>query len=291
MISSLERRKKIARRLREWFPGATYHLMERGVRRQEIFQDEFDYQVFTELLKTAAEDNGCMIHAYCFMTNHFHLLVETGDMEIGKFMKQIACKYAMYYNHRYGYKGHVFEGRYKSCLVQTDEYFLQTSRYIHLNPVKAGMVFRPEAYRWSSYRGMVNMQDDGITFHAKTLAYFKNGGIYGYRISGILENGHSLIRSRPFRAPHHDASLNALIGGGVNVMPGEVSLAHNGVLFLDELAEFSRRTAERAPPKATEWAKKAPGRPGKNCFFFWAFPENGCRRKHTRRKAVRPRPG
>ena len=163
--------------------------MERGVRRQKIFQDEFDYQVFTELLKTAAKDNGCMIHAYCFMTNHFHLLVETGDIEIGKFMKQIACKYAMYYNHRYGYKGHVFEGRYKSCLVQTDEYFLQTSRYIHLNPVKAGMVFRPEEYRWSSYRGMVNMQDDGIAFHAKTLAYFKNGGIYGYR-EFVEDTGH-----------------------------------------------------------------------------------------------------
>ena len=65
-----------------------------------------------------------------------------------------------------------------------------------------------------------------------------------YSISGILENGHSLIKNRPFRAPHHNASLNALIGGGVNALPGEVSLAHNGVLFLDELAEFSRRTLD-----------------------------------------------
>ena len=97
--------------------------MERGIRRQEIFQDEFDYQVFLEILKKETEKKECKLHAYCLMTNHFHLLLETGNIEIGKFMKALAGKYAMYYNHRHFYKGHVFEDRYKSCLVETDAYF------------------------------------------------------------------------------------------------------------------------------------------------------------------------
>ena len=123
--------------------------MERGIRRLEIFQDEFDYQVFLEILKKESEQKKCNIHAYCLMTNHFHLLAESQNVEIGKFMKSLAGKYAMYYNHRHSYKGHVFEDRYKSCLVETDEYFLQTSRYIHLNPVKAKMTEHPEDYKWS----------------------------------------------------------------------------------------------------------------------------------------------
>ena len=127
-------------------------MMERGIRRLEIFQDEFDYQVFLEILKKESEQKKCNIHAYCLMTNHFHLLAESQNVEIGKFMKSLAGKYAMYYNHRHSYKGHVFEDRYKSCLVETDEYFLQTSRYIHLNPVKAKMTEHPEDYKWSSYR-------------------------------------------------------------------------------------------------------------------------------------------
>lgn len=88
--------------------------MERGIRRQEIFQDEFDYRVFLKILRKESEQKKCMIHAYCLMTNHFHLLAETQTIEIGKFMKSLAGKYAMYYNHRYFYKGHVFEDRYRN---------------------------------------------------------------------------------------------------------------------------------------------------------------------------------
>ena len=159
----------IARKLRTWYPGAIYHLMERGVRRQEIFQDDFDKLIFMEILRDELEKKGCKLYAYCLMTNHFHFLLETGDIEIGKFMKALACKYAMQYNHRYSLKGHVFEGRHKSCLVETDEYFLQTSRYIHLNPVKAKMVAHPEDYPWSSYRVILGLCDDKVSEKDKTL--------------------------------------------------------------------------------------------------------------------------
>ena len=155
--------------------------MARGIRRMEIYRDDFDFQVFLKIMQQEAERNKCRIHAYCLMTNHFHILVETGDIEIGRFMMHLSGKYAMYYNRHHGYSGHVFERRYKSCVVSTDEYFLQTSRYIHLNPVKAKMAVHPEDYRFSSYKTFLRLQDDGITEVEKTLTYFGSKGVFGYR--------------------------------------------------------------------------------------------------------------
>jgi len=88
--------------------------------------------------------------------------------------------YASYYNQRYGYHGHVFEGRFKSCIVKDDSYFLQTSRYIHMNPVKAKITAHPEDYPWRSYRTILRMTDDRITQPEKTLAFFKQS-IFYYR--------------------------------------------------------------------------------------------------------------
>lgn len=180
--------RRIARKLRDWYPGAIYHIMHRGVRRKPIFEDEMDHQVLLQIIKTSLSKYNCWLHAYCLMTNHVHLLLETGDIEIGKFMKYMSECYAIYYNHKYGYRGHVFESRYKSCLVKEDAYFLQTSRYIHLNPVKAQMTDYPEDYLWSSYRTMIGIEDDGITEKKKTLAYFPKNSIYQYRgkISGPI---------------------------------------------------------------------------------------------------------
>lgn len=146
----------------------------------EIFQDDTDYQVFLLLLKKMIEKHGCNLHAYCLMPNHFHLLIETGQEEIGKTFKGITNCYASYYNQKYGYHGHTFEGRFKSCLVKDDAYFLQTSRYIHMNPVKAKITEHPEDYPWSSYRTMIRISDDRITQTEKTMSYFKNS-IFHYR--------------------------------------------------------------------------------------------------------------
>ena len=115
------------------------------------------------------------------MTNHYYLLVETSEYEVWKFMKNLAHNYAQYYNSVNAFQGHLFEGRYKSCLVQDDAYFLQTSRYIHLNPVKARMAAHPEDYRWSSYRTVLGMSDDRITEREKTLGYFKGKSVHRYR--------------------------------------------------------------------------------------------------------------
>ncbi len=166
--------------------------MHRGVRRKAIFEDETDYQVFLHILKTSLEKYNCILHAYCLMTNHIHLLLETDDIEIGKFMKYMSECYAMYINHKYFYRGHLFESRYKSCLVKDDAYFLQTSRYIHLNPVKAQMTIHPEDYLWSSYRTMIGIADDRITEKKKTLAYFPKDSIFRYR-EFVEDIGHKYI--------------------------------------------------------------------------------------------------
>ncbi len=190
--SARKRGRKIARRLRAWFPGAVYHIMHRGVRRKQIFEDETDYQMLLQILRTSLDKYNCILHAYCLMTNHIHLLIETGDVEIGKFMKYMSECYAMYINHKYCYRGHVFESRYKSCLVREDTYFLQTSRYIHLNPVKAQMVGHPEDYLWSSYRTMIGIVDDKITENHKTLAFFSNNSVFHYR-KFVEDAGHKYI--------------------------------------------------------------------------------------------------
>ena len=172
--------KREIRKVRVWHQGAIYHVMERGIRRQEIFKEKEDYQVFLLQLKKTVEKYNCLIHAYCLMTNHIHLLIETDTYPIGKTIKDLAGGYAIYFNSKYGYRGHLFEDRFKSGLVETDSYFLQSGKYIHLNPIKAGMTEKPEDYPWSSYRSMILLDDDQIVQREKTLGYFLND-VYRYR--------------------------------------------------------------------------------------------------------------
>lgn len=139
------------RKTREWYPGAVYHVMSRGNRRSPIFKDVYDYRFFLRNIKSIREKQPFIIHALCMMTNHFHLEIETIDVEIWKIMQKILGQYAVYYNQRHSFKGHLFEGRYVSSLIEDDVYFLEVSRYIHLNPVKAMMVREPLSYEYSSY--------------------------------------------------------------------------------------------------------------------------------------------
>lgn len=171
----------MARKNRKWFPGAIYHIMARGNYRQNIFKDDEDFKVFLLLMQDAKTKYGFKLHAYCLMTNHYHLLLETEQTEIWKIMKRINQIYAAYYNEKYRLTGHLFQGRYKSCLVENDSYFLQTSRYIHLNPVKAKMVPRAEAYPWSSYSTLIGMKQEMIVEVKRTYAYFKEPQNFAYR--------------------------------------------------------------------------------------------------------------
>ena len=147
------------RRTRMYLAGLPYHLVQRGNNRAICFIEPENYQFYLELWQKAACRYGVAVHAYCLMTNHIHFLV-TPEQEssISSTMKVVGSHYAQYINRKYKRTGTLWEGRHRSSLVQTEKYLLSCYRYIELNPVRAGMVERPEDYRWSSYK--LNTCDD-----------------------------------------------------------------------------------------------------------------------------------
>ena len=131
-----------------------YHVMARGSGGQLLFECGEDYAVFLESLGSCADEHSVSLIAYCLMPNHVHLLVRDGDDELGEMMRSLLSGYAQRYNKRTGHVGHVFQQRFKSCPVESDEYLLQLARYIHENPAKAG-ICKAEEYWWSSYHEYV----------------------------------------------------------------------------------------------------------------------------------------
>lgn len=142
-----------------------YHVMLRGINRQAIFIDEADNCRFIETLKRAKANGGYAIYGYCLMGNHVHLLLHEQKEEIALVMKRIGTSYARWYNEKYDRVGHVFQNRFQSEPIETEAYLLCALRYIHNNPLKAKMVVRPEAYKWSSCQAYYQEQDfyDGLT--------------------------------------------------------------------------------------------------------------------------------
>ena len=141
----------MARPLRIIYPGAFYHITSRGNEQKAVFKSIRDREKFLEYLESASERYDAVIHVYCLMDNHYHLLLETPSGNLPQIMRHINGAYTTYFNIKRGRAGHLFQGRYKAILVEKDEYAKELSRYIHLNPVRAGMVELPEEYEWSSY--------------------------------------------------------------------------------------------------------------------------------------------
>jgi REP element-mobilizing transposase RayT len=145
----------VARPLRIEYPGAFYHVTSRGNERRTVFQSNRDREKYLSYLESAHERYGAVIHVYCLMGNHYHLLLETPRGNLSKILHYINGAYTTYFNIKRGRSGHLFQGRYKGILVDKDEYCKELSRYVHLNPVRAGMVKTPLEYPWSSYRYFV----------------------------------------------------------------------------------------------------------------------------------------
>lgn len=148
----------MARPLRIEYPGAVYHVTARGNAREDIFLDDADRRQFLSLLSETVDERDWTCHAWCLMDNHYHLLVETAAANLGRGMRQINGVYTQRFNRAHGRVGHLFQGRYKAILVEKDAYLLELCRYVVLNPVRAGLVGRPQDWPWSSYRRTAGMR-------------------------------------------------------------------------------------------------------------------------------------
>ncbi|MDP8568672.1 REP-associated tyrosine transposase [Methylophilus aquaticus] len=147
----------MSRPVRIAFPGALYHVTARGDRREDIVEDDEDRRVFLQTLEKVIRQFNWLCYAWCLMDNHYHLLIQTPDGNLSKGMRQLNGVYTQASNRRHRRVGHLFQGRFKAILVDSDAYLLELSRYVVLNPVRAGMVETPAEWAWSSYSATVGL--------------------------------------------------------------------------------------------------------------------------------------
>lgn len=199
----------MARQLRIEFEGAFYHITSRGNMREKVFFEDKDKEKFLEILERTKERYGYLLHAYTLMDNHYHLLIETSKANISQIMQNINTSYTVYINKKYRRSGHLFQGRFKAIIVDKDEYLLALSRYIHLNPVRAKKVKRPEDYKWTSYNAFIGNGANALVDTPDTLSYFsdkKRKAENAYR--GFIEAGIGEKES-----PFNEVEAGIMLGG------------------------------------------------------------------------------
>jgi putative transposase len=148
----------VSRQLRLEFPGAIWHVTSRGNERRDIFRDDADRRRFVTLLSKAVAHRRWILHAWVLMSNHYHLLIETPEVGLSRGMKWLNQEYAQAFNERHQRVGHLFQGRFKSILVEREGHLLELIRYIVLNPVRAQAVAFAGDYDWSNYRATAGLQ-------------------------------------------------------------------------------------------------------------------------------------
>lgn len=166
----------MARALRIEYEGAVYHVTARGNERRKIFFSRKDYEKFKEYLAEAKEKYRYLLHAYVLMTNHYHLIIETPEKNLSKIMHYLNSSYTTYTNIKRKRSGHLFQGRYKAIVVDKDSYLLELSRYLHLNPVRANMVEKPEEYPYSSYNSYIASTTENIISRENILEMLAKNG-------------------------------------------------------------------------------------------------------------------
>lgn len=161
-----------------------YHIMLRGNERKDLFKDRADRRKFLESLGIKQDELKFSVYAYCLMKNHVHLLLNTEDADLASIMKGIAVRYASFFNWKYDRVGHVFQDRFKSEPVEDDRYLLAAVRYIHNNPVQAGLTANPDEYEWSSYHqylGSVGKPWLNTSFVLSLFSEDKNAAMYEFQ--------------------------------------------------------------------------------------------------------------
>lgn len=165
----------MARPLRIQYEGALYHITSRGNEKRDIFLDEADFKKFLKILSELQDRFKIIIYGYVLMNNHYHLLIETPQANIIKTIHYLNSSYTGYFNRKYNRVGHLFQGRYKSYLIEKDSYLLLVSRYIHLNPLRAGVVRDLGEYMWSSYNDYMSKRKEKEWLNRKwILSQFSN---------------------------------------------------------------------------------------------------------------------
>ena len=162
----------MTRPLRLEFAGALYHVTSRGDRQEDIFCADSDRLMWLDILGQVCARFNFVVHGYCQMGNHYHLVLETVEANLSQGMRHLNGVYSQYFNRRYGLTGHIFQGRYHALLVQKESYLLELTRYVVLNPVRAGLVSLPEHWRWSSHQFAIGLRSapewldtDGLLGH------------------------------------------------------------------------------------------------------------------------------
>jgi len=186
----------MARQLRIEFPGALYHVLSRGNERNPIFKKDSDRALFIATLKDSAELAGVEVISYVLMDNHYHMIIETPNANLSRFMRHFGLTYTVRFNKKYGRSGHLFQGRYKAILIEEDPYLMVLSRYIHLNPVRTKEWEDKKAeekweylkeYQWSTLPGCIEKKKRAAWIkYDKTMGYFANPQAYKeYMIEGL----------------------------------------------------------------------------------------------------------
>jgi REP element-mobilizing transposase RayT len=189
------------RRAREKSKSGIYHIIIRGANKQEIFHDEEDNFKFLEILQRYQEKSEIQVHGWCLMSNHIHLLLSEGKEGLAITMKRIGVSFVWYYNWKYKTTGHLFQDRFKSEKVETDEYLLTVVRYIHQNPIKAGIVKQAEEWKWSSCLGYYDekIYPEGLLESKLILGIFsedKNTAIAKFKEYNELRNNDYCLDDR-----------------------------------------------------------------------------------------------
>ncbi|MBO0958648.1 transposase [Neobacillus sp. MM2021_6] len=185
----------MARRVRLWFAGAKFHVTSRGIRKSSLFYEDEDYKKYLSYIEETKDRYPFQLHSYCLMTNHTHLQLETYDTPLSIIMKHLNTKYAKYFNQKYDFSGHVFDKRYGAEILDSREYEIDVSKYIHLNPVEARMVTAPEEYPWSSYRAYLygESEETPLVNPNPILSYFPEPSQHYYQ-----QYIHSLLTDKFF---------------------------------------------------------------------------------------------
>lgn len=225
----------MTRPLRLEFAGALYHVTARGDRKSAIFFDDTDRLAWLSMLGTVCERFHFVVHSYCQMNNHYHLMVETIEGGLASGMRQLNGAYSQYFNRRHDLVGHVFQGRYKAILVQKESYLLELSRYIVLNPMRAGIATSLADWRWSSHPHFMRTEGKPVWLETDWLL-----GRFGPdRVSArqaynaFILNGRGLLS--PLRAVRHQMLLGdrAFVARHINAVEPET---------LEGIARMQRRT-------------------------------------------------